>query len=323
MSGKGLSGRMQGTLMGHGGAWRPRPPKPQEGTPLNSSGAVVRAVGLPDPLGKNERGTVWSDLPQSWFPGGTTLTPSAALYDEISLRTALLFVDRIDVPTTSMFGYPSPAKDALTKLGVGQSTRIAFDGDMASGLALLPVNAFIQLDEREPGRWSMTNSPDSLEIPAQALDPGQGFAIDLQHALPVFSREVAFDDVLEFKKKRFDELLALRHHMDDLCLTVTRLGANSLAGSSSLERFDKALADHIKVMEESNLHKVYSSLRQNISWPDIVAGGTMELMLGHALDAKGLIPGAISLAVKTASGLLRRKSASPFEYLTSANRELY
>lgn len=322
---RSFSERMKAGLLGAKVDWQLRPANPTT-EKVRSLPIDVLGADLAPTLGKGERGTVIFDAPKSWFPAPGMASVSWPYQDDVALRTALLFFDRIDIPDSRVMDFNVEARAAIKSLGVGQSSIIQIGGDMAAALSRAAFEAFRLLDAREPGRWSISRTPEAVEIPTDELEPARGVGIELVEALPIFSREVPLDEVLAYKQKRFDELLALRHHMDDLCLTVTQNGAAGLAKTSALERFDKALADHIKAMGESNLSKVTASLRQNLGWSDVAATvGTpaVQMLLTNSHSAAGMLAGAFSLAIKTGRALRGQKSTTPFEYLTSVNRELW
>ncbi len=285
-------------------------------------GAELTGVRLPtNLLNVGERGIVWSDSEASWLRDGG-LSISAPTVDEVSLRTALLFADRVALPENNCFAYDPPSAALLKPFDILDRPFCSYSGRIESALMREAADSFVHLDKREPGLWTIARSAKSMPIPSAMLSTKQGFSVTLRDALPVFAREVSMDDVLAHKERRRDELQQLRHYLDGIIAEATKSGVNDLASSKAFLDFDKALAEHMATMRESNLSKVLTSFRASISW-DLAIPAATEFALTHTAAGSGVIGAGAVLAFNTIRGLTGRKSVSPFEYLTTVSRELY
>jgi len=320
---KSFGKRMRARLSGSAAAWRPQ--SRREDVPPASSGPdrpyELQRVDLPaELLGKDERGTIFSDIAEAWLRDGGLVVDHMPRFSS-SITTTLLFFDRIDIPISPVLIYRSRVREYLESLGVLSSSTVVGSGRDVVAITRSPFEALVARNNREPGRWTFARSNKAVGLPRNELDPAGGFAIELQEALPIFDRDVPLEETLEFKQRRFSELLALRHYMDELRLEVETGGLSDLASSVALTKFNSALADHVKVMNQSNRAKAWASLRASFS-PDAGVSPMVELLAGHGAIA--LATGVGTIAIKTAMGLRRkRNAANPFEFLTSANQELY
>lgn len=315
--------RMRQKFLTRPTAWSASPSRPPVFSQTRSFQPQSNQVILPETrLALNGRGVVWSDIPTSWFieEGGLRIDPLEL--DHVGVRGALLFADRFDVAESNLLGMEWPSKEILHGSELYQATMIRYGRADISHTRFVAADAFNALDAREPGQWTMARGAQSLGIPEHMLSRGQGFALVLDNALPVFDRSVPFAEILEFKVRRQAELIALRKYMQELVDEMIANGANDLETNPAFERFDQSLSDHMKVMQESNFSKVLTSFRASISW-DLVVPAVSEIVLTKTVAGSGAVGAAALLAIKAVHGLRDRKSASPFEYLTIANQELY
>lgn len=245
-----------------------------------------------------------------------------------AVMVGLLLFDRLDYPLNSMLCPEPGAPEGLQGWPGFKRSAVMCGGNMSIGMfSQIAHAAFSALDKREEGRWAMVRGLGGVSLPADMLEPRAGFQLKLIDALPVPAGEAPYEDVLLFKERRRDELLALRAYLDELVLEVAGRGFGGLAETVAFERFHKALAAHAKAMSEANVPKSVLNV-------DITAnlGGTLTWALEAATSALGLpgvgaaIGGAISpsLSFKSADGLKGEgRKAAPFDYLVKAGRELY
>jgi hypothetical protein len=93
------------------------------------------------------------------------------------------------------------------------------------GYVLAQAAALQMNNQREPGLWSMAQVGRTVFLPPEVSHEAQAIEIELYNALPIPSDEVSLDDILLFKDRRNDELLALRRAMDRLYLEVVNTAA--------------------------------------------------------------------------------------------------
>lgn len=321
-----FSARMRKKLEGRAFAWSTTSNHKSAEVHVASNISVTRAsdVILPDRLlAADERGVVWSDIPSDWFSQAGAVRMTGPVQDEAAIRSSYIFADRFDLAESNLLGMQWPSKSTFESVDAYQSSRVVYDGNMnLTNLAGVAAEAFVALDQREPGRWTIARGSATVGIPQNMLVDGQAFAITLHNALPIFSRSVPLDQIREFKIRHAAELHALRHYMDELIREVAENGVNDLANNSCFERFDRALGDHMRIMAASNSEKVLTSFKASISWDLLVPAG-VEIALTHTVASGGVISAAAMLGINTVKGLRQRRDLNPFEYLTIVNRELY
>jgi hypothetical protein len=258
----------------------------------------------------------------------------AGRIDQQELRFALLLWDRLDFPRNSLFDRRLWEDDEyLLSIGVLQRSRAVFSRGTSSiqlGADLLDghLRAFRELDRREPGRWSLARGERSISFPDVQLEQGRGFLFQLHQALPIPNRDVALADILDFKRKRRAELLALRHHLEDVYQTVLAAPDRPLAQNTAVERLDAALADHMKVSKETGFRLVLGGLQAKLDLKLVDAAvGVLAASAGtltgvtDALQAAGLVA-AYSIG-SSVSLRGRQRSDSPFEYVSLFHRNLF
>lgn len=322
MADENIKDRMRHKLLGRKSAWNSSQYQLTAPTLSGLTKPGTKVALASTLLGKDERGAVWTDIPCAWFPDDDSLdfngTPAFA---EEVFRSSLIFYDRFDYPIQTLVEFPSPAVKEIKSLGILQQSMPELEASIPA-FRRHAFDTFLALDNREPHRWTMARPAQALGIPDSELSTAQGFDLTLKNALPIFAREVPLTEVMEFKLKRLSEIRALRGYLDELIIDVSRNGSNSLEETVAFDRFDRALADHMKVMVESNRARIMMSFRQSISW-EVLGTPALEAILNHTISAAGILGPAITIGINTAKGLRRKRGTSPFEYLTSANLELY
>ena len=203
-------------------------------------------------------------------PGASRLGPPQGamhtMYPERidpAIRRNLLYFDVVDFPKpVAMPSAPNCA--VLVEQGFLQHTPLdmseeSLSRDAGDPYGALHRYAFEQCEARDPGAWSFA---PLVRTPgwAQKLHPTQpdivesrGIEFQLYNALPVPRADTEYVDILEFKARREDELLALRGHMDGLYAEIVRSADIPRAKIAALYQLDKSIADVIAVMNASRL----------------------------------------------------------------------
>ena len=245
------------------------------------------------------------------------------------IKSALFFWDRIDAPSNNVFHIEqgSPEIKFLESEGILQKSFSRLSGPGNGGEIMLASNlsAFHALEEKNPGQWSMASGENSLSFPEQEKVENRGFIFELHNTIPVPHEDVPFEDILEYKLRRFDELMALRHHLEEIYQKIASSPDQPLAEKTQFEKLDQALSDHIKASRESGMNLSLSGLSSSI---DIGAGINATLLglhkglpLSGALLA-GIATTAGSISLKTGFGLKgKKKSSTPFDYAIGIQKE--
>lgn len=253
------------------------------------------------------------------------------------IKSALFFWDRINVPAGGLgipsnppdqIGFPSTQKDLnfLLNEGIIQRTPVFFEDIGRYELDLwLDTVVFNDLEKSNPGQWSIGRENIYQHyLPEPELTKNRGLVYRLHDAIPVPHYDVPFEDILEFKERRGDELITLRHHLELVYQSIIQSPDRTHAKQVNIENLDKAISEHIRVCRESKMKLSLSPLSGSV---DIGSGalatiGAMSLGLPitQALIAGA---GAATLSFKTGFGLKpgQRQSNVPFEYMIGIQKE--
>ena len=260
------------------------------------------------PLGLVKRGLVVSP-PIEVFRDGFRVGRGGI--DPQELRVALLFWDKLDCPTNNLVEIaPGPEADFLIRTGVMQRTRVQMGGSIAGGEVFRTplVGVFQMLDQAEPGTWSIATGERSISFVDDEVREGRGALVTLHRALPVPDKDVPLDDILNFKRKRRSELLALRHHLEAIYTRVANAADRALTLNSEVEALERAVTNYIKSARGFGFKWRVADLGANL---DLAGGaaapwGTYQNGFS-ALDAVLAGAGA-AIEIKAAIGLVRTRS---------------
>jgi hypothetical protein len=302
-------------------------------TRLDSEGQLLgRQVDLSPALGKGERGGLLpSPLGYEITQNGGFETKPVDPIDPALIRTALLFVDKIDVPDNSNISVGSVNIGDLAAMGLASRSKIIFEG----GVDIVEISsyrwlAYLELNKREPGMWSIWQSPSEQIIPKDNLSENLAFQMILSHCFITPHPDLPYDDIITFKERYRDELLNLHHHLLKLAIKVSN-ELDPRAVTLELESFDLALADYLRKSRESNLRKAFVSLTAEMDWSaairSVIGGGGAGLWsasqgLSLSATTAAAVTGTLlaGLSIKSTAGL-KKADPSPMRYLARLERE--
>lgn len=279
---------------------------------------------LPPLLNEGERGGCVTNMDVFTRSGENGIqSGGTGPIDETLIRTAVLFVDKIDVPSNQIIlvGETVKAIEGLKALGLVDRTMVMPSGAIGyNEIVSCPWRAYLELDKREPGKWSIWQSPDYPVIPKDELAPDLAFQLKITDEFISPGPNVPFDDVLMFKDRHKDELAALRYYIEETAFKLAKEGDVRLV-NLELEKLELALEDYRKKAGQSNLSKVFQSFSVELDWsPQSLITGGAALAIWDSLPA-AFFTGALSaLKIKGVWGL-KKADNSPFRYIVRAERE--
>jgi hypothetical protein len=175
--------------------------------------------------------------------------------DTQELRSNLLFWDKLDFPSNNFIDFDISGGDEefLQQVGILQRTRINFSGSGRGSdiFRRCHVAAYRRLDQQEPGQWSLAVGENSMSFLDNEIEGGRGALVRLYNAVPVPDKDAPLADILDFKEKRRDELLAFRHHLEEVYQKIVNAGDGPLAWNTQVEKLQLAISDHIKASKEA------------------------------------------------------------------------
>ncbi|WP_318444548.1 DUF6236 family protein [Photobacterium leiognathi] len=307
-----------------------------------------------------ERGIVLS--PQfSFLPTGEVFFKSAV--DEMELRKYLLYWDKINVPKSSFLDFDCHQFRFLQKAGVLERTPYGQEYNMyalgmnnsrnlmmrniglGQGVGLARIDdctnihldryagdeilrahedVYMLLESKNKGCWS--KGQVASELMSFDAEDKQSLEFNLYNLLPVPSVDTPLGDILEFKTRRYDELLAFRIYLDELYQSIISSADIPRAYNTEMTKLELSLRDLNRTMKESKIQIVIDSLRS-------VMGGMGEI-LGLSLGAIGaastfgvtpLIAGLSGAGIGIAAKVIpQSKNSIPKEltYIKSIKKDL-
>ena len=152
---------------------------------------------------------------------GTSLRIKHSNLDPQELRFALLFWDRLVWPSSrAIYISSGPDESFLEAEGVLTRPDYTINGDMAQGVLKGQIQAFLDLNRREPGAWALAQGENSLLLRDGLVMEGNGALVELHRAIPIPKHDVPLAEILEFRLKRRDELLLLRQQLESFVFEI-------------------------------------------------------------------------------------------------------
>lgn len=265
---------------------------------------------------------------------GSRLYARSSNLDPLELRFSLLYWDKLVWPTSNIIHFESSADEKfLEQEGVLSRPRYVFNGDGAQGVAKAQIQAFLDREREQPGAWALAQGESSLLLKDSHLlnDVFQsegGALVRLHRAIPIPTRDVPLAEVLEFKNRRKDELLALRHHLDCLSKEIATAESYSDALKKSIADVDASCSDLMRVGKEwqSPVHISDINFSLSISFGDLIKGATGLFMTPQEINLQSLstvLVTAASIVIKPDIKLRSpRRPPSPYRYAYYAHTEL-
>lgn len=272
--------------------------------------------------------------------------------DTQELRSAILFWDKLVWPLPAgvpafdfLFGAFGPNQDEefleqaniLSVLYCNVAHEIQRPLTMSECFCAAHFGAFQVLDREEPGIWSLAQGEKSLFVKNGLLDAGGGYELALHRALPVPDKDVPLSEILEFKRRRSDEMKMLRVKIDEFLSIIEYSDDKSVAVSLAVQDIDNACSDAIRVSREWKFPVRLSNLRLSFEARPFVSIGTFLTTLTAAqalhLNSTTALLAALG-ASATASGSFLKLSADlgwrglrprrgPFRYVADYHNEIF
>jgi Family of unknown function (DUF6236) len=246
--------------------------------------------------------------------------------DPQELRFALLFWDKLDYPDNNIISIGEPTVDFLQDVGILKRTMVTVSGS-GNGVQMAlaaHLHAFRTLDQNEPGVWSLGAGKNSVSFPERELEARRGVLVRLYEAIPVPDKDVPIQDILDFRAKRKDELLALRYHLDSIYQRIIAAGDGALSLQSEIDALERAIIDYLKVAKATSFPFLNMSFDANLNVPAGITAGLAAFTAGF-----GAIPALLAGATAsigfgpTASLKGHKASQTPFRYISSFHKRVF
>ena len=228
----------------------------------------------------------------------------APLGDEV-VRSALLYWDRIDIPDNDFATLPLPSEyQVLISNGIVTRTHISIYGaspqpiKIAGGTLLnavsingrnieefgdklnaVPLRAFEELQKEKEVFWAYLKNSKTAETPEEEGMKGRSLLFEIPNRLYIPNAGVQFNDILEYKQKRGEELAAFWSAIDDVYYKISNANDIEHARGSEFDKLDIALSDMKKSSQESFPRMIAKSFRFEINPVNMVSAAAVAAAL--------------------------------------------
>jgi hypothetical protein len=201
---------------------------------------------------------------------------------------------------------------------------------MGFAYLIAQAEAIRQLNEQEPGKWTLAQNGDQFVLPQDMSKKTSSIEVELYNILPSPGDDVSYEDLLNFKINRNDELRAFRACMDSIYLEVTKSGDIPRSKNIALTNLEKSISDLTTVADEAWKSKFLSGFKVELSIPNIIENS----IKGAGLAAMSSLPISLGAAAGAVASLMKfdfssapkvtgtKGLSSDFAYISRVNREL-
>lgn len=264
---------------------------------------------------------------------GTILHAKSSNLDPQELRFTLLFWDKLVWPTSrAIFFKSNPDEEFLESAGILTRPEYTFYGDAAQGIAKGQIQAYQDLERAEPGSWALAQSESSLLLKEGLVEEGKGALVELHRAIPIPKHDVPLAEILEFKERRRDELILLRHQLESFVSEIEGSADKSLALQKCIAELDQACSNLLAVGKEWQFPVYLSNIKAAFNLtpikflPSLGFGWKMGEPYGlvTASLAAGIAGLISTLEIKGDYGLRSmNRPINPYRYAYQLHEELY
>ena len=284
--------------------------------------------------GKEKRGLIITNPLQIapdriQFEHGSSLDPQ-------EVRFALLFWDQLIWPVDAFGDNESEflEKEKILKI---LPTKLPAP-NLAEAIINCYIDAFEDCEKKEPGKWSLGQCVDEILQRRGALIKGSSCSIDLFRAIPVPRADVPLNEILEFKHKRYDELVLLRNEIDIFSTLVNSSADQADDLAKQLVRIDQACADAIRVCGEFQLPINFASKKISLELrPFVTLGGAItgfaashipnmpitDSILSSIIGAAAVTAPALKIAYDDLKWRGLKPRQGPFRYVARFHNEVF
>lgn len=261
--------------------------------------------------------------------GTNGVTLDGALHPQ-ELRFALMFWDKLVWPGVGVIKMVGSDDDQyLEQVGVLERPGYRLSGAIQDVVLNSQLVALSEREAKQPGQWGLLQSENALHFSDELYEPGKGAAIELIKAVPIPTRDTPLAEILEFKERRRDELIAFRQHMEGLAKNVYESADQSAELAKHISDIQKACSDLTAVGKEFQfpMHvadfKASLNLKRSLVGEVVGAwqwGSTYGLEIATVAAAIAGVRSAVRLEGKPALRPIKAP-ASPYKYAYHINRE--
>ena len=197
-------------------------------------------------------------------------------YRAALIRHALFYFDKIDMPYCILHIPLSDDENFLASCNILQTSQVKVRGGKPiETVSQTLEQAFLEHDKSQPGQWMIGEGQTIKNV---GSGKGRALIVEFVNAIPFPTNSVPLADILEFKEKRRDELMRLRHHLEAMYDAMTQGNDRELKIRSISGTIDQDLRDISRLMKERSLLQISRNLTFKIDisslWKQALIGGT-------------------------------------------------
>lgn len=258
--------------------------------------------------------------------------------DAQELRYSLLFWDRLVWPDNNLLSSGTdPEAEFLINSKILTRPKIIFQGRVSGADLVMKVqlDSFLEREAAEPGRWTLAQGEKTFLVRNRAFSSNGGTLFNLIGAIPVPDKDVPLEEILEFKRKRRDELLTLRIAIDGFVNEIHQSGDSVDAVRAATSKVEMSCLDAIKVTSESRLpfRLLDTKLSYSLDFAKFFGAGfaaealssisNLQGVTAHLAAMGGAALAAASIKLEGGIKFERENKRHPFRYVSSFHRELF
>lgn len=267
------------------------------------------------------------------LPPPVTLTGNGGFttfdFDRKRIDAALLYWDAIEYPSSQLIEFGSPDIDALVQMGAISRSRVQFSGSWTgSEFVEAAHDATVrELRAQSPGRWSHFLIPNEEVTSAHSHEV---VTVRLVESLPLPPSEMPFEELLDFRRRRSDELGALRTHIDELADLVLASSDGEAALNRKIDSLNASLSAARAVTSERFGGFIGLKIAPSFSLTDALKGGITSfglLAVATSTPTMAALGGAAIVAGLQGLNLTIEKSGGepdigPLKYAVTIETEM-
>lgn len=267
--------------------------------------------------------------------GGTSFFTVGDLPFLESVPAAVLYWDKVYAPIAirGMAPQYDEAVEGLVSLGVAES----HDLKSENSFSITDIRAMIssyssrltELNARESEVWSVMPlvADEDASLAAQSspfLPPSSrttaSIEVQLRNALPVPDREIPYEDLLEFKASRKDQIQRLHTELSQVASRYASSLGEEKALAAALEDVESAISDLKRVYEEKWTARVVRHFTSAFAVDGVLPAGVTYLA-GVEWDKAFFVGAGLAVLKSTVSASLPKKhSENPYSYCLEAQK---
>ncbi|WP_156874907.1 DUF6236 family protein [Sulfitobacter alexandrii] len=250
-----------------------------------------------------------------------------------TVPAAVLYWDRLYAPIAirGMAPHYDAAVESLVALGIAESFDLKSENEFSLGDIPSMISKYAasldELDSRDSQVWSvMPLHPDQKSTLAAQSSPYfpkptatiASIEVQLRNALPVPDREVPFEDLLEFKNSRKDQIGRLHAELSQVASRYVGAMDDEKALSSALIDVNTAVSELHRVYEEKWIKRTTKSLTSAFAFEGALPAGVAYL-LGVEIDKAFLVGAGVAIAKSAVTASVPDKHKDhPYSYVLGA-----